>query len=104
MSALTVPKFATQLVGSWCKPHWMCDHEKVYDAEGTWWRVDSQQLEEAHDDAVRLAIADQERAGLTYVTDGEQRRKRSPVTSPSDSVAWTPRPMPRVRRCFVPSM
>ena len=75
MSALTVPKFATQLVGSWCKPHWMCDHEKVYDAEGTWWRVDSQQLEEAHDDAVRLAIADQERAGLTYVTDGEQRRQ-----------------------------
>ncbi len=67
--------FPTQLVGSWCKPQWLCDHDKVYDAEGTWWRVAPEHLEEAHDDAVRLAIADQERAGLTFVTDGEQRRQ-----------------------------
>src|SRR5262249_40202162 len=30
---------------------------------------------EAHDDAVRLAIADQEDAGLDILTDGEQRRR-----------------------------
>ena len=72
---IELPRFPTQLVGSWCKPHWLCDHEKVYDAEGTWWRVAPEHLDEAHDDAVRLAIADQERAGLTFVTDGEQRRQ-----------------------------
>ena len=32
-------------------------------------------LEEAQDDATRLAIADQERAGLDIVTDGEMRRE-----------------------------
>ena len=72
---IDLPLFPTQLVGSWCKPHWLCDHERVYDAEGTWWRVGPEHLDEAHDDAVRLAIADQERAGLTYITDGEQRRQ-----------------------------
>ena len=39
------------------------------------WRVDPAYLEEAHDDATRLAIADQERAGLDIVTDGEMRRE-----------------------------
>lgn len=67
--------FATQLVGSWCKPHWLADHERVYGEEGTWWRVGDDQLGEAQDDAVRLAVNDQCSAGLTYVTDGEQRRQ-----------------------------
>jgi 5-methyltetrahydropteroyltriglutamate--homocysteine methyltransferase len=39
------------------------------------WRVDPGYLEEAQDDATRLAIADQERAGLDIVTDGEMRRE-----------------------------
>ncbi len=72
---IELPLFPTQLVGSWCKPQWLCDHDRVYDAEGTWWRVAPNHLHEAQDDAVRLAITDQERAGLTYVTDGEQRRQ-----------------------------
>lgn len=67
--------FATQLVGSWCKPHWLANHELVYGEEGTWWRVGADQLPEAQDDAVRLAVSDQQRAGLTFVTDGEQRRQ-----------------------------
>lgn len=66
---------ATQLVGSWCKPKWLADHDRVYGKEGTWWRVPAEFLPEALDDAVRLALYDQERAGLTYVTDGEQRRQ-----------------------------
>jgi 5-methyltetrahydropteroyltriglutamate--homocysteine methyltransferase len=67
--------FATELVGSWCKPQWLADHSLVYAREGTWWRVSPDHLSEATDDAVRLAVADQDRAGLTYVTDGEQRRQ-----------------------------
>ena len=37
--------------------------------------MDPAYLEEAQDDATRLAIADQERAGLDIVTDGEMRRE-----------------------------
>jgi 5-methyltetrahydropteroyltriglutamate--homocysteine methyltransferase len=43
--------------------------------ENTWWTVPETQRLEAQDDATLLAIRDQERAGLTYITDGEQRRQ-----------------------------
>jgi 5-methyltetrahydropteroyltriglutamate--homocysteine methyltransferase len=39
------------------------------------WRVPEPWLEEAQDDATRLAVADQERAGVDVVTDGEMRRE-----------------------------
>ena len=39
------------------------------------WRVAPSQLDEAQDDAVRLAVADMERAGVDVVSDGEQRRE-----------------------------
>src|SRR5437870_11347819 len=39
------------------------------------WRVPLEWLEQAQDDATRLAIRDQERAGLDIITDGEQRRE-----------------------------
>lgn len=70
-----LPFISTQLVGSWCKPHWLCDHDRVYGAEGTWWRPAPEFLPEALDDAVRLAVCDQHRAGLSILTDGEQRRQ-----------------------------
>lgn len=67
--------FPTQIVGSYHKPKWLCDHELVYSPEGTWWKVTPDDLPLAHDDATRLAIEDQNLAGLTYATDGEQRRQ-----------------------------
>jgi len=70
-----VTRIPTQIVGSWCKPQWLCDHDLVYGPEGTWWRVPEPQRAEALDDAVTLAVADQRSAGLTIVTDGEQRRQ-----------------------------
>ena len=75
LAALGLPAIATQLVGSWCKPQWLCDHNLVFGAEGTWWNVPPERRAEAQDDASRLAILDQERAGLSIVTDGEQRRQ-----------------------------
>ena len=39
------------------------------------WRVPEPQLEEAQDDATRLAVADMERAGVEVITDGEMRRE-----------------------------
>lgn len=67
--------FPTQLVGSYVKPKWLANHDKVYQKEGTWWNVDRELLPEAIDDAVRLAIYDQNFAGMTFATDGEVRRQ-----------------------------
>ncbi len=67
--------FPTQLVGSYHKPHWLSDHAKVYAKEGTWWRVASEHLAAALDDAAQLAVNDQNRAGITFATDGEARRQ-----------------------------
>ena len=39
------------------------------------WRVPEPYLEEAQDDATRLAVQDMERAGVDIVTDGEMRRE-----------------------------
>jgi 5-methyltetrahydropteroyltriglutamate--homocysteine methyltransferase len=68
-------RLATQLVGSYSKPPWLTDHSKAAARDVSWWRVPPEFLPEALDDVVRLAIADQERAGLTVITDGEQRRQ-----------------------------
>lgn len=59
---------ATQLVGSYTKPSWLLRKH------GESWRADDEVLADAQDDAVRLAIYDQERAGLDLVSDGEGRR------------------------------
>ena len=71
----------TSLVGSYAQPLWLIDRDRLRERfpprvrAQELWRVDPQYLEEAQDDATRLAIADQERAGLDIVTDGEMRRE-----------------------------
>lgn len=82
----TVPTFAAKLppaapapviaplsvmgIGSWPRPRWMLDaiHEH---AAG---RLGEQEFQGTADDAVRLAVAAQLRAGAHVVSDGEQRR------------------------------
>src|SRR5436305_6957669 len=73
--------FPTSLVGSYPQPDWLIDRARL---RGRFpprvralelWRIEPRYLEEAQDDATRLAIADQERAGLDIVTDGEMRRE-----------------------------
>src|ERR1044072_9009677 len=60
------------ITGSLPRPEWVAEHGKhQYKA----WSIAADCVAEAHDDAVRLAIADQEEAGLDIVTDGEQRRR-----------------------------
>ena len=70
----------TTLVGSYPQPDWLIDRAVLSKqtpprtrAEELW-RVDSQWLEQAQDDATLVAIRDQERAGLDIITDGEIRR------------------------------
>src|SRR3954469_3556570 len=71
----------TSLVGSYAQPLWLIDRDRLRDRfpprvrAQELWRVDPQYLDEAHDDATVLAIADQERAGLDIITDGEMRRE-----------------------------
>ena len=71
----------TSLVGSYPQPDWLLDREKLRGRlpprvrASELWRIDAKYLGEAQDDATRLAIADQERAGLDIITDGEIRRE-----------------------------
>ena len=73
--------FPTTLVGSYCQPDWLIDREKL---KGQYpprtrakelWRIPAHLLREAQDDATRVAIREQEEAGLDIITDGEIRRE-----------------------------
>ena len=71
----------TAVVGSYPQPDWLVDKAR-YRANVVprvrmpeLWRVPSDALEEAQDDAVRLAVRDMELAGIDVITDGEQRRE-----------------------------
>lgn len=78
---MTLPLLPTSLVGSYAQPDWLLDRSKLAKRfpprvrAGELWRIDPQWLGEAQDDATRLAILDQERAGLDIITDGEIRRE-----------------------------
>lgn len=65
----------TQLVGSYTKPAWLVRPERMAAHDGTWWRPEVAVLQSAREDAARLAIFDQERAGLDLLTDGEAGRQ-----------------------------
>src|SRR5215471_19751916 len=62
----------TTLAGSLPKPPWLADPNHQLFAP---WVAPADRLREAQDDAVRLALSDQEEAGIDIVTDGEQRRR-----------------------------
>ncbi|MCK0195298.1 5-methyltetrahydropteroyltriglutamate--homocysteine methyltransferase [Ancylobacter sp. 6x-1] len=65
-----IPELAVMGIGSWPRPRWMIEAMHAY-VEG---RLSEKAFQETADDAVRLAIAAQEKAGVDVVTDGEQRR------------------------------
>ena len=62
----------TTITGSLPKPSWLAQPETLW---APWAAEDPAKLEEAKQDAVRLAIRDQEQAGIDIVTDGEQSRQ-----------------------------
>ncbi len=71
----------TTVVGSYPQPEWLVDKAQLTAAgvprvrARQVWRVAEPWLAEAQADAVRLAVADMERAGVDIITDGEQRRE-----------------------------
>lgn len=71
---------STTVVGSYPQPAWLIDRDRLSKVVPRvrmqdLWRVDPAFLEQAQDDATRLAIADMEAAGIDVITDGEMRRE-----------------------------
>jgi 5-methyltetrahydropteroyltriglutamate--homocysteine methyltransferase len=72
---------STSVVGSYPQPDWLIDRgalgsqsvPRVRVSEA--WRIPEPFLQDAQDDATRLAIRDMERAGIDTITDGEIRRE-----------------------------
>ena len=67
---LAIPPLAVMGLGSWPRPRWMLRamHDRLER------RVPEEEFQGTADDAVRLAVEAQLRAGVDVVTDGEQRR------------------------------
>jgi len=71
----------TSVVGSYPQPSWLIDRARLGERlpprvrARELWRVPEPHLEEAQDDATRLAVSDMERAGVDVVSDGEMRRE-----------------------------
>ncbi len=71
----------TTVVGSYPQPDWLIDRERLGARlpprvrARELWRVEEPFLEEAQDDATRLAVRDMELAGVDVITDGEMRRE-----------------------------
>jgi 5-methyltetrahydropteroyltriglutamate--homocysteine methyltransferase len=63
--------FSTTIAGSLPKPAWLAEPERLFPS----WRLEGADLAEAQRDATRIAVAEQVRAGIETVTDGEQARK-----------------------------
>jgi 5-methyltetrahydropteroyltriglutamate--homocysteine methyltransferase len=74
-------RLTTTVVGSYPQPEWLIDRERLGDRlpprvrAAELWRVPDAFLEEAQDDATRVAVRDMELAGIDVVTDGEMRRE-----------------------------
>ena len=64
------PLFATTVAGSLPKPTWLAEPERLWAP----WKLAGADLDVAKQDAVRLWLEDQERAGIDIVSEGEQSR------------------------------
>src|SRR3984893_3127681 len=81
-TAVNLPKhlLPTTVVGSYPQPEWLVHRAMLSKSVPRtrmheMWRLPSEHLEEAQDDATIVAIRDMERAGIDVVTDGEIRRE-----------------------------
>lgn len=68
--------FLTTIAGSLPKPRWLATPDQLWAG----WLHEGEALAEAKRDAMRLAVSDQEKAGLDIVSDGEQTRRHFVTT------------------------
>jgi 5-methyltetrahydropteroyltriglutamate--homocysteine methyltransferase len=66
----------TTIAGSLPKPAWLATPGELWAP----WRLDGDALADGKRDAVRLALRDQEQAGIDIVSDGEQTRRHFVTT------------------------
>src|SRR5689334_9304730 len=66
----------TTIAGSLPKPAWLAEAQSLWAP----WKLEGDALAEGQRDAVRLALFDQEHAGVDIVTDGEQTRRHFVTT------------------------
>jgi len=64
--------FPTELIGSYALPSWLWIVQERIESERDLGETD---IQESLDDAVNIALLDQEQAGIDVVTDGEMRRR-----------------------------
>ena len=69
-------RIKTAISGSLPKPAWLAEPEKLWAP----WQLQGEALEQAKADAMRLAVDDQLRAGITVIGDGEQTRQHFVTT------------------------
>ncbi len=68
--------FPTTVAGSLPKPAWLAEPNTLWAP----WKLEGEALEQGKRDAVRLALFDQEHAGIDIVSDGEQTRRHFVTT------------------------
>lgn len=68
---MNLPILPTTVVGSYSLPKWLELARELYN-QG---KLTDEEIEEAHDNAVKSCIKDQELAGVDVITDGELRRE-----------------------------
>jgi 5-methyltetrahydropteroyltriglutamate--homocysteine methyltransferase len=88
----------TTIAGSLPKPRWLAEPNVLWAP----WRLDGDALAEGIADAVRLAVDDQEEAGIDIVTDGEQTRRHFVTTflEALDGVDFEHRKTVRIRNRY----
>jgi len=88
----------TTIAGSLPKPAWLAEPDALWAP----WRLEGDALAQGKRDAVRLALFDQEHAGIDIVTDGEQTRRHFVTTfiEGLDGVDWEHKKTVRIRNRY----
>lgn len=68
--------FPTSTAGSLPKPSWLAEPEKLWSP----WNLEGNDLTEGKRDALRVSLAEQQKAGIDIVSDGEQTRQHFVTT------------------------
>jgi 5-methyltetrahydropteroyltriglutamate--homocysteine methyltransferase len=66
----------TSIVGSLPKPSWLAQPETLWSP----WKLEGEALVEGKQDALRIAVQEQRRAGIDVISDGEQTRQHFVTT------------------------
>lgn len=88
----------TSTAGSLPKPSWLAEPEKLWSP----WKLEGEELIAGKQDALLLTLAEQERAGIDIVSDGEQTRQHFVTTfiEHLDGVDFEKRETVRIRNRY----